>query len=203
MSQDPSGGTDCIIDSTGSGTHGTPDGSMTSEDLVNGKVWNPTIGFYPKEFEYTSGLINTGQFFRQQYGLFKAKVKVDHSYPIHHAFWLLGEKITPEIDVFKYGKKSASKLEVANYWNGNGEINKNKKSLGGVNFAKDYFIYSLEWTKEKLTWKINDIVLYEQTEGIPEEPMYVVFSSGISKDDSLNTSSSMEIDWVRVYKRNE
>ena len=36
MSQDPSGGEDCILDSTSNGLHGTPQGSMTSDDLVDG-----------------------------------------------------------------------------------------------------------------------------------------------------------------------
>lgn len=173
---------------------------VTRQEKVLGKVWDPSMGFYNKELDYTSGLINTGQYFRQQYGLFKAKIKVSHSYPIHHAFWLLGEKITPEIDIFKYGKKSASKLEVANYWNGNGKM---KKSLGGLNFSKDYFIYSLEWTPEKLVWKINDVVLFEQTEGLPTEPMYMVLSSGISQEGNPMVPASMEVDWVRAYKKSE
>ncbi|MBI9053013.1 MAG: family 16 glycosylhydrolase [Bacteroidales bacterium] len=168
----------------------------TKQEKVNGKVWDPAMGFYTKDFDYTSGLIQTGQSFRQQYGLFKAKVKVNHSYPVHHAFWLLGEKITPEIDIFKFGKKSSSKIELANYWNGD----QNKKAIGGLNFAKDYFIYSLEWTSDKLIWKVNDVVLFEQTEGIPQEPMYIVLSSGIHQEGQTN-GSLMEIDWVRVYKK--
>ena len=36
MSQDPTGGSGCIIDSTGNGYNGTPQGSMTEEDLVDG-----------------------------------------------------------------------------------------------------------------------------------------------------------------------
>lgn len=176
---------------------------VTKQEQVTGKVWDPAMGFYPKDFNYSSGLINSGQSFRQQYGLFKAKIKVNHSYPVHHAFWLLGERITPEIDIFKYGEKSASKLEFANYWNGDGNIKKNKKVLSGVDFSKDYFIYSLEWTKDKLTWRINDVVAYEQTTGIPEEPMYIVLSSGISREGNPTIPCNMEVDWVKAYKKNE
>ena len=175
----------------------------TRQESVSGKVWDPAMGFYSKDFDYTSGLVNTGQSFRQQYGLFKAKIKVNHSYPAHHAFWLLGEQITPEIDIFKYGKKSASKLEVANYWNGDGNIKSNKKALGGLNFSKDYFIYSLEWTQDKLVWKINDVVLYEQNQGVPQEPMYIVLSSGISQEGNPSVPCNMEVDWVRAYSKNE
>jgi beta-glucanase (GH16 family) len=174
---------------------------ITKAETTKGKVWDPALGFYEKEFNYTSGLINTGHFFRQQYGLFKAKIKLNHSYPVHHAFWMLGEKITPEIDVFKYVNKSASKVEVANYWNGDGSIKQHKKALGGLNFSKDYYIYSLEWTPEKLTWKINDVVLYEQTQGIPTEPMYIILSSGILKDSNFNGQATMEVDWVRAYEK--
>ena len=38
MNQDPSGGSNCIKDSTSNTNHGTPGGSMTSGDLVDGKV---------------------------------------------------------------------------------------------------------------------------------------------------------------------
>lgn len=38
MAQDPSGGTDCILDSTSNELHGTPAGSMTSGDLIDGAI---------------------------------------------------------------------------------------------------------------------------------------------------------------------
>jgi len=38
MNQDPSGGTDCILDSTQNANHGTPAGTMTSADLVDGLI---------------------------------------------------------------------------------------------------------------------------------------------------------------------
>jgi len=174
---------------------------ITKPEKSQGKVWDPKAGFYVKEFDYTSGLINTGQYFRQQYGLFKAKIKVNHSYPAHHAFWLLGEKITPEIDIFKYSKKSASQMEIANYWS-NGTVAAKKQTVSGLNFSNDYFIYSLEWTKDKLIWRLNDIVLYEQTEGVPQEPMYIVLSSGIANEGNVSPCQ-MEVDWVRAYKRKE
>lgn len=174
---------------------------VTQHQKVNGRVWHPVTGFYPKEFDYTSGLINTAQFFRQKHGLFKAKIKVDHSYPVHHAFWLRGEKITPEIDIFKYCRKSNSKLEIANYWSEQNAIKENKSVVSGLDFSKDYFIYSLEWTENKITWKINDFVVHQQTKGLPEEPMYLILSSGITKEGEPKLPSHMVADWVKVYKK--
>jgi len=38
MGQDPSGGSECILDSTSNGNNGTPAGNMTLGDLVDGKI---------------------------------------------------------------------------------------------------------------------------------------------------------------------
>jgi hypothetical protein len=38
MSQDPSGGTNCILDSTSNGNHGTPAGSMITSDVIDGQI---------------------------------------------------------------------------------------------------------------------------------------------------------------------
>ncbi|HAN19829.1 MAG: hypothetical protein A2X13_12670 [Bacteroidetes bacterium GWC2_33_15] len=177
----------------------------TKFEKVKGKAWNPSMGFYPKEFDFTSGLINSGQSFRQKQGLFKAKIKVNHSYPVHHAFWMLGEKITPEIDIFKYDKKSKKKLSIASYWgnpSNDKEIKKERSSISGPDFSSDYYIYSLEWTPEKLIWKINDIPVFVQTEGLPDEPMYLLLSSGIAVDGvQANLPCTMEVDWIRVYQK--
>lgn len=70
-------------------------------EVSKGKVWNPTWGFREKEFEYTSGMISTGQSFRQQFGRFEAKVRFTNSFPVLNAFWMVGERMTPHIDIFQ------------------------------------------------------------------------------------------------------
>ena len=68
-------------------------------------------------------------------------------------------------------------------------------------YADTYFIYTLEWSPNKLVWKINDKVFKTQTSGVPQEEMYINFSSNLKKDASESgLPSAMEIDWVRVYK---
>ncbi len=52
MSQDPSGGADCILDSTANANHGTPNGSMTSDDLVPASIG------YGLEFDGSNDYIN-------------------------------------------------------------------------------------------------------------------------------------------------
>ena len=54
MSQDPTGGSGCILDSTSNGNNGTPAGSMTSGDLVDAGLGKAL------DFDGTDDLINCG-----------------------------------------------------------------------------------------------------------------------------------------------
>ncbi|NJK98160.1 MAG: family 16 glycosylhydrolase [Bacteroidales bacterium] len=163
---------------------------VTKQTKVNGKEWNPMLGFYPKDFDYTSGLISSGKSYRQKYGRIEAKIKIPASQGIIHAFWLSGNSILPQIDIFKY---SNNKLYFNVFWannSGNNGPNKDMISVSASAFTKGYFIYSLEWTPSRLVWKINNIVLKEQSVGIPEESLYLAISSG-KYDDAVASVPSV------------
>jgi hypothetical protein len=162
----------------------------TKPQKVTGKVWSAAKGFSTKEFSYTSGLINSGNSFRQKYGIFTAKVKLGDP-NAKSAFWMLADKITPHIDVCKTSKGKVW----SDYFSAKGNVS--KTSIGS-RYANDFFIFTLEWTSDKLVWKINDTEVFVQTTDIPQEPMYVLFAGGLDKP--INGTTSMEIDWVRVYQ---
>ena len=162
----------------------------TKPQKVNGKVWSAAHGFSTKEFSYTSGIINSGNSFRQKFGVFTAKIKLGD--PIaKSAFWVLADKITPHIDICR---TSRGKVWF-DYFSANG--NTSKTSLGS-RYSKDFFIYTLEWTSDKLVWKINNTEVFTQTSDVPQEPMYVLLAGGLDKP--IAGMTSLEIDWVRVYQ---
>jgi beta-glucanase (GH16 family) len=162
----------------------------TKPQKVNGKVWSAKQGFNAKEFSYTSGLINSGNSFRQKYGVFTAKIKLGD--PIaKNAFWLLADKISPHVDICRTSKGKVW----FDYFPLLG--NASKTSIGS-RYSNDFFIYALEWTSDKLVWKINDTEVFRQTSGVPQEPMYVTLAGGL--ENPINGMTSMEIDWIRVYK---
>jgi hypothetical protein len=176
----------------------------TRKEDIRGMAWDPLLGFFPKDFSFTSGTVNTGKSFRQQYGIFEAKVKLNNPGKVTHAFWLSGDGILPQIDVLKTDN---NKLLLSNFWGNPAEkegIRKKTFSLSASKLMGDYFIFSLEWSPSAITWKVNGLVLATQNEGIPAIPLFVNFSSGIYKD-SVNGSvpASMAIDWVKVYTRAE
>ena len=162
----------------------------TRPQRLTGKVWTADKGFSTKEFSYTSGIINTGNSFRQKYGIFSAKIKLGNP-EAKNAFWMLSDTITPHIDICR---TSLGKVWVDLFSN---KSNHSKTSIGS-RYANDFFIYSLEWTPHSLTWLINNTEIFVQTTGVPQEPMYVLLAGGLDKP--INGMTSMEIDWVRVYK---
>jgi Glycosyl hydrolases family 16 len=162
----------------------------TKPQRISGKVWSAARGFSTKEFSYTSGLINSGNSFRQKYGVFSAKIKLGNP-AAKSAFWMLADKITPHLDICR---TSSGKVWF-DYFSSKG--NTSKTSIGS-RYSNDYFIYTLEWASDKLIWKINDTEVFSQTSDVPQEPMYVLLAGGLDKP--INGMTSMEIDWVRIYK---
>ncbi len=163
---------------------------ITKQQKVNGKTWSANHGFSPKEFGYTSGMINSGTSFRQKYGIFSAKIKLGDP-AARNACWMLSDKITPHIDICRTTKGKV-------WFDMFTPDGKSARTSLGSRYANDYFIYTLEWTSDRLVWKINGVDVFRQTSNIPQEAMYINFAGGLEK--SINAMTTMEIDWVRVYQ---
>ncbi len=158
------------------------------------------MGFVLHDFSYTSGIINTGKSFRHKYGKVEAKVKIPKG-NAYHAFWLASEKMLPQINIFKYMN---GKFHLGNYWGNitdpNG-VNNDITILPGA-FTGKSFIFSLEWTANHLIWSINGVTFKTVQRGIPSEPMYIAFGSGVSNESRpLNQPVKLEVDWVRFYSK--
>jgi hypothetical protein len=162
----------------------------TKPQKISGKAWSAVKGFTTKEFNYTSGLVNTGASYRQKFGVFTAKIKLGDP-DSRSAFWLLGEKATPLITVCRTTEGKV-------WFDLIGNDGKSAKSKLGARYAGDSFIFTLEWTASSLVWKINGVEAFRQTENVPQEPMYINLAGGVNKP--LNGMTSMEVDWIRVYQ---
>lgn len=157
---------------------------------ITGTAWTASKGFIKKEFSYTSGIINSANSFRQKYGIFSAKIKLGDP-NTKNAFWMLADKITPHIDICRL---SGGKVWF-DYFSGNSH---NHKTHLGSRYSRDFYIYTLEWTPDKLVWKINDTIVSTQTHDVPDQPMYVALAGSLDKP--ISGMTSMEIDWIRVYQ---
>jgi len=164
----------------------------TKPQKITGKVWSASSGFKTREFSYSSGLINSGRSFRQKYGIFSAKIKLGNP-AARNNFWMLAEKITPHIDICRTSNNKVWTDFVA-------DPGRFSKTSIGPRYANDFYIYTLEWTQDRLVWKINDVEISRQTSNVPQEPMYVLLAGGLDKP--INGMTTMEVDWVRIYQFN-
>lgn len=167
------------------------------KESIIGKYWDNTLGITEKSFDYTSGLLSSAIDFRQCYGKFEAKIKLSRS-AVKQCFWMRGDTDMPHIQIMENGPEGVKMGTIC----GSGhKCTSTIQPLKDMKLANDYYIFTLEWTREKLVWKINDMVVKEIRDNIPDIPMYVIFSLGANEapaDRSL--PATMEIDWVRFYK---
>src|SRR5690554_7094343 len=142
-----------------------------------GKVWDTTHGFLIHPFAYSSGLISTSQSFRQKHGRFEAKIRFSSAWPLLHAFWMVGESMTPQIDIFKTSFRKNSLVECGLHTGEKEQKSSKMRKINGAKFAGNFFIYSLDWSPESLIWCINGKEVHRQTNNIPQESMYLTFST--------------------------
>ena len=167
------------------------------KESIIGKYWDQKLGVRERKYEYTSGLISSAAVFRQKYGRFEAKIKLNHA-PVTSCFWMIGNTDVPHVEIMKC---QANGVSVGRVYRHKTVMQSDFQSLKEVPLGDEYYIFTLEWTEEKMVWMVNDMVVKEVRENIPDEPMYIVLSLGaqeVPADKCLPVR--MEIDWVRGYR---
>jgi beta-glucanase (GH16 family) len=175
----------------------------TVKEKADGLAWDQKFGFAPKSFDYTSGIINTGQSFRQLYGRFEAKIKFAMVPGVYHSFWLVGDKMLPHIDIVRQNGAKSPSVQGSIYWQDSkrNKPNKQKSSIGGFNFNSNFYILGVDWSPTKMVWKINGIPFFETDKNLPNAPVYIVLSSGVlSNPIESNLPATLEVDWVRCWR---
>ncbi|MDR2824699.1 MAG: hypothetical protein LBB41_05810 [Prevotellaceae bacterium] len=161
---------------------------VTKHEKVKTIAWDTVKGFVEKEFDFTADAINTADSFRQEYGIFQAKIRCSGNF--HHAFWLGAEGKLPHINIFHYNGK---RVTVGNA----SKDTFDGTEIKGINPYASY-IYTLVWKKDELLWYINNIEVYRTRTNIPKEKLYIALNSFISNKQH-GANGSLEVDWIRVY----
>jgi beta-glucanase (GH16 family) len=155
----------------------------------------------PRDFDYTSGIINSGGKFKQQYGLFEAKIRFNHNQPVCHAFWMVSDLMLPHIDI----ARATGDIRVGNLWgnpNVKGGVARKGAAMSRTRYGADYFIFTLEWTRSKLCWKVNGVTAYTSREGVTYSHVCQHrFSPPGCKRHGI--PAELEVDWVRCYRQAE
>jgi beta-glucanase (GH16 family) len=174
--------------------------------------------------DYTSGRINTNEFFSQTYGRFEARIHLPIGQGIWPAFWLLGADFKTvtwpgcgEIDIMEYRGQEPNILHGSLHgpgYSGGSAITSRYELPGGAGFNADFHIFGVEWYSDRVTWYVDDVRYLTITpRDLPagaswvfDHPFFVILNVAVgghfvgAPDATTTFPQTMLVDWVRVYR---
>ncbi|HEY3389511.1 MAG TPA: glycoside hydrolase family 16 protein, partial [Prolixibacteraceae bacterium] len=171
---------------------------VTKAEKTEGKVWDPAIGILPKKFEFSSGILNTGNSFKFKEGIIEAKVKFKANKAITSALSLTGYQPFPQIDVFRSGDNSVG-LGIIDL---PGKENVKKLvQVKGLNY-NNFHIFRLEIFANLAIWKINNYEVHREQVSKNMGDLFINFIGSLHQPVNGETlPHHFEIDWVRCLKK--
>lgn len=174
---------------------------------------------------YTSARLITQDKFSVQYGRIEARMKLPYTQGIWPAFWMLGSSFSEvgwpacgEIDIMELvgGEDSWSTVHGTVHWDNNGSYASFGRSytLSSGRFADDYYVFSIEWDDTSIRWFVNG-TQYNVIDITPSalsefrDDFFILLNLAVggnwpgSPDATSVFPQTMEVDYVRVYKRSE
>jgi beta-glucanase (GH16 family) len=161
---------------------------------------------------FTSGLIESYERFSMAFGRFEARMKLATTRGLWPAFWMLpsGGQWPPEIDIMEALGHEPMRVYGSNHWGVWPPSHSHKTTeFNGPDFSKDFHTFAVEWSPEKLDFFVDGKLYATHTEGVPQEPFYIIFNTAVgggwpgNPDGTSVFPQRTEIDWVRASRRNE
>ena len=171
------------------------DGRMDLETREESKLaiaWDEKKGFIEHVFSYTSDVMNARDAFKQESGLFMAKVRSQGSG--HHFFGLSnGNPGKPMVALYHYdgGKPQMGLI--------NGDKTKMADLTGLLPQNMFYYVYSFRWTKTELVWFINNLEVLRMPNCLSKEEMFMLAQSFLPATEK-GGEGKLKVRWARVYK---
>jgi hypothetical protein len=171
---------------------------LTKREEVAGQIWDAKNGLLPKQFEYSSGIINSAGCFRFREGVVEAKVKFKADASITNACSLTGSTPMPQVDVFRSGKGSVA-FGITNQTEGG--LSRRYKRIRGLNFD-NFHVFRLEKFNDTYTWKINGYMVHADQFSHSSGDLFFNFISSLHEPVNNNMiPHRFEIDWIRCYEK--
>ncbi len=183
--------------------------------------------------QYTSSRINTDNKFEFKYGRIDVRAAMPSVSGTWTALFLLNKNYTTsnpgvywpsggEIDIMEYLGEDRNKIlgtahygtDFPNNWHFN-SVNYN--SQNGEPFNEVYYVFSIIWEEDKITWLVNDVAYHSITpattsaKGQPypfNDEFYLIFALSVGGNLPKATPVANDfpdyliIDYVRVYQKN-
>lgn len=168
------------------------------KEKSKGQVWKMPAGFVPMEFDYTSGMISTGNSFWQEDGIFEAKIKFNPVKQVVSSFSLLGEKESSRVNLLEMGTKN--RLGISNI-DSKGKVKMNGLGISNLKKGKSY-IFAVEKSGKSFTWRINEKEVLKIKNTAINYPLHINASNIVVYDiPDPKLPFIFEINWVKCYRK--
>lgn len=153
-----------------------------------------------QQFDFISGRIDTRQKFDFQYGTASARIKLPAGIGLWPAFWAMGNGKWPdvgEIDIMEFVGESdwvSSAVHGPGYSGEAGLVNKHFFPNGKD--ANAWHIYTVEWTAQKLVFKVDETLIYRITRPMTD------FFGGWAFDNSKFLILNFALGGIYPFKTN-
>ncbi len=183
---------------------------------------------------YSSGRINTDNKFEFKYGRVDVRVAMPSVSGTWAALFMLNKNYTisdpgkywpsgGEIDIVEYLGENHNDILGTGHYGSDFPTNHryNSKHYGaqnGTSFNEAYYVYSIVWEENKITWLVNNVEYHSMTpqatalNGQPypfNDEFYFVFALSVGGNltqvhpVSANFPDYLIVDYIRIYKKNE
>ena len=173
------------------------------------------------ENDYTSAKLTTNGLFSMRFGRVDVRAKLPEGQGLWPAIWMLGDNRDivdwpgcGEIDIMEMLGHNPYKIYGSIHYvdaeNRKGESQGTYESSGSA-FSEDYNIFTLVWTPETLSFKVNEVKFHEVAieEGMKEflRSFYLILNVAVGgywpgyPDASTTFPQSMAVDYVRVFTK--
>ena len=165
--------------------------------------------------DYTSGRVKTNQNFDFTYGRIEARAKLPTGGGTWPAIWMLGSDYQTntwpacgEMDIMEHVGNIQDEVFSSLHYPGNSGGNAISQSINVSGASDEFHVYGLEWTDDEIKFSVDGNVYHTvaNTQLLPFDSDFFIIlnvamggSFGGNIDPSFE-SSSMEIDYIRVYQ---
>ena len=195
----------------------------TLMDTLNAKVENGFLKIIARKQkkenrEYTSARLLTRNKFDFKYGRIEARAKIPAAVGTWPAIWMLGNNISTvkwpdcgEIDIMEHRGMELNKIFGTLHYPGHSGGNANGNTLIISTATTAFHNYITEWDATEIKFYVDNQLYHTvaNNDSIPfNHNFFILLNMAIGgnfagKVDPLFSNDVMEIDYVRVYKKNE
>ncbi|HON18060.1 MAG TPA: family 16 glycosylhydrolase [Salinivirgaceae bacterium] len=166
----------------------------TRKEKTTGLRWQTSSGFKIRDFDYTSGIVNTGHFFRMNKGKVEIVAQMENPEEIVHAAFLKAELIAPHIDIFCTGSHKGFKVR---FFKENSDKATFEESFKGIN-PEEPFHYTFLWEDNHMEWQLNGYTIAKYSGETPTKNLYIGISSVLLKEP-INLPANFIVHSIKVF----